>query len=225
MKDKICVIIPTKERLNDFKLFAESWKNTTDGYSDVIVGVDNNDITYDELIKENVYPFMWERVTPKPFLHILNELAVKYCHTYNYVAFLEDEMSFNTPYWETLMINKLKELGDNGIVWANDLINKENLVNMAFMNSNIVQKLGYMCTPGLKTQVADIYWMDLGKKLNSLYYFNDIIIEHRHYITGKRGMDKTSINVDSYLQADRDYHATKEYKDKLEEDYIKLTTS
>jgi hypothetical protein len=223
MEEKIAIIIPTKERLNDFKLFAESWKNTTNGHSVVIVGIDDNDTTYNDLIIENTYPFIWEKVTPKPFLPITNELAVKYCYTYNYVAFLEDEMTFNTLFWEMKIINKIKELGDNGIVWCNDLINHDKVVNMAFMNSKIVQKLGYMVSPGLKTQVADVYWMELGKKLNSLYYFDDIIIEHKHWITGKRLIDKTSIDVDSYLQIDRDYHASQEYKNKLDEDYIKLT--
>jgi hypothetical protein len=224
MEDKICVIIPTRERLNDFKLFAESWKNTTNRYSDVIVGVDNNDNTYDKLIEENVYPFIWERVTPKPFLHILNELAVKYCYTYNYLAFLEDDVTFDSNGWETLIINKIKEIGDTAIVWPNELLNKQNLVGIPFMNSKIIQKLGHMSEPGFNTQVVDLYWLDLAKLLNTYYYFDNVIMEHRHYITGKRSYDNTAILVDSFMNQDRTYYRSEEYRQNLIKDYNTLTT-
>jgi hypothetical protein len=222
MEDKICIILPTRERLNDFILFANSWKETTKGYSHVIAVVDDNDSTYDNLINENTYSFIWEKVTPKPMLHILNEIAVKYCTQYNYMAFMEDDVIIRTPNWETRIINKIKELGKNAIVWCNDLINGEKAVSLAFMNSYIVCKLGHMCIPGLKTMAADVYWKDLGNKLNSLYYFDDIILEHKHYITGKRRYDNTSYIMDSYLQIDRDYYNSQECRNQIEEDYIKL---
>ena len=42
----LCQFIPL------FIIFAKSWKNTTEGLSDVIVGIDNDDLTYEEIKKE-----------------------------------------------------------------------------------------------------------------------------------------------------------------------------
>ena len=74
-KDKILVLIPTKDRLDDFIIFADSWVNTTEGKSDVWVGIDKGDTTYDEI--KDKYPFKYMEITPKPFLEILNEMAIE----------------------------------------------------------------------------------------------------------------------------------------------------
>lgn len=194
MKNKILIILPTKNRLEDFKIFANSWKNTTEGFSDVVVGIDLEDITYDEV--KGDYPFIYEKVNEKTPLSIVNSLAVKYCNEYDYLCFMEDDCNFNTVGWESIFISKLNELGDNGIVWGNDLINGISLVGLPFMNSKIVQKLGYMSPPEVNYLWADHFWITLGRALNSLYYFPEVIVEHRHYSTGKRIKDNISEIID-----------------------------
>jgi hypothetical protein len=191
---KIAVLIPTKDRLEDFIIFADSWMNTTEGKSDVIVGIDIGDETY-EGIKDK-YPFIYEYIEPKPFLDILNELAIKYSDTYDYVGFMEDDCNFNTKGWETIFINKINEIGDNAIVWGNDLLNGGSIVGLPFMNSKLIKKLGYMCPPEIKYLWADHFWKRIGQAVGSLHYFPDVIIEHRHYSTGKREKDLVSEHVD-----------------------------
>jgi hypothetical protein len=192
---KIAVLIPTKDRLEDFIIFADSWVNTTEGHSDVIVGIDIGDETY-EGIKDK-YPFKYVYIEPKPFLDILNELALKYSNEYDYVGFMEDDCNFNTQGWESIFINKINEIGDNAIVWGNDLLNGENIVGLPFMNSKLINKLGYMCPPEIKYLWADHFWKRIGQAVGSLHYFPDVIIEHRHYSTGKREKDEVSEHVDS----------------------------
>ena len=219
---KIVILIPTRERLVDFKLFAESWKNTTEGHSDVIVRIDNDDLTYEEIKKE--FPeFIYEYGERKPFLFLLNDIALKYCNDYEYMGFMEDDCTFNTYGWESIFINKLRNLGNNGIVWGNDLVNYDRLVGMPFMNSNIIKKLGYICPPDIKYLWADNFWKDIGTKLNSLYYFSDVIIEHRHYSKGKRKIDNISKIVDSYLAIDG-YSYSTYINTKFNDDVRKLST-
>lgn len=195
MNGKILIILPTKDRLDDFTIFAESWKRTTEGHSDIVVGIDEGDTTYD--IVKDKYPFTFETTTHTTPLAILNELAVKYCNEYSYICFMEDDCNFNTDGWENIFIHKLEELGDNGIVWGNDLINGASLVGLPFMNSKIIQRLGYMTPPELKYLWADHFWIRLGRVLNSLHYFPDVIVEHRHYSTGKREKDDVSLRIDN----------------------------
>lgn len=198
---KIIILLPTRERLSDFKIFADSWRNTNEGNSDVVVRIDNDDLTY-ETIKHEYPEFIYEYGDRKPFLDLLNELAIKYCENYDYIGFMEDDCNFNTQGWETLFINKLIELGDNGIVWGDDLINHEYIVGLPFMNSKIIKKLGYICPPEIKYLWADHFWKRIGLAMNSLYYFPNVIIEHRHYSTGKRVKDTISDIVDTAGQAD-----------------------
>lgn len=197
---KIAVLIPTKERLEDFIIFADSWVNTTEGKSDVIVGIDMGDETYEGI--KNKYPFIYEYIEPKPFLDILNELAIKYSDEYDYIGFMEDDCNFNTKGWETSFINKIEEIGDNAIVWGNDLLNGGSIVGLPFMNSKIIKKLGYMCPPEIKYLWADHFWKRIGQAVGSLHYFPEIVIEHRHYSTGKREKDEVSEHVDEVGKQD-----------------------
>jgi hypothetical protein len=46
-----------------------------------------------------------------------------------------------------------------------------------------------MAPPKLIHLFMDNFWMTLGLKINSLYYFDDVIIEHLHPYVGKAEMD------------------------------------
>ena len=199
-KNKILVLIPTKDRLDDFIIFANSWVDTTEGKSDVWVGIDVGDSTYDSI--KYKYPFKYIEITPKPFLEILNELAIEGAKEYKYVSFLEDDCIFISKNWESTFIDKLKSIGDYGIVWGNDLLNKDYIVGLPFMDSKIINVLGYMSPPEIKYLWADHFWKRIGNTMGTLHYFKDIIIEHRHYSTGKRDKDSLSIEVDSKGNAD-----------------------
>ena len=196
MINKIAILLPTRNRLEDFKIFAESWRKTTEGLSVVIVRIDNDDNTYDE-IKHDYPEFIYEYGESNPPITLLNELATKYSQMYDYVSYMEDDCNFNTNGWESIFINKINEIGDNGIVWGNDLINKENLVGLPFMNSKIVRCLGHIAPPEIKYLWVDHYWLKLGQALGSLYYFPDVVVEHRHYSTGKRPKDSISEIMDN----------------------------
>jgi len=224
MENKICVLVPTRKRLVDFKLFGDSWMKTTEGKSVVIVAIDYDDDTYDEIINNNTYPFIYERQTSKPILKILNDMAVRYSEQYICVSFIEDDCTYNTAGWETLILNKINEIGDNAIVWCEDLVNHHHIVGIPFMNSNIIRKLGWMACPKFNSLFTDHYWKHLGERLNSLYYFSDIIIEHRHYSKGKRVADETSKKVESesVLAGELQYFRSQQYSDDLNSDVSKL---
>ena len=194
-QDKILIILPTKIRLKDFEIFAESWVKTTEGKSDVLVAINFDDNTYDD-IKEK-YPFIYEKVNPGSVLEILNQMSVKYSKEYKYISFMEDDCNFVTEKWETSFINKLKDIGDYGIVWGDDLVNRDYIVGLPFLDSKIIDVLGYMSPPEIKYLWVDHFWKNLGADLGTLFYFPDIVVEHRHYSTGKRQKDEISVVVDS----------------------------
>jgi hypothetical protein len=198
---KIAILLPTRERPKDFKLCADSWVKYTEGFSDVIVRTDYDDSSVDAMCDE--YGFIHEKGERKPFLQILNDLALKYIE-YDYIAFLEDDCVFMDK-WESTFINKLDELKADkgfGIVWCNDNINKDALVGLPTMTSSIIKALGYMTPPEINYLWADYFWLHIGGALNCLHYFPDLMIEHRHYSTGKRELCKISVAVDTNARSD-----------------------
>lgn len=219
-QDRILIILPTKNRLKDFKIFADSWVKTTEGKSDVVVAIDYDDTTYDDIISE--YPFIYEKVNPSNVLSILNLMSVKYSKEYKYISFMEDDCNFITANWETFFIDKLKDIGDYGIVWGNDLINGENIVGLPFLDSKIIDVLGYMSPPEIKYLWVDHFWKKLGEDLGTLFYFPNIVVEHRHYITGKRQKDKISVIVDSHGTDDMIMYTEKYLKERYDSDLKKL---
>jgi len=219
-QDKILIILPTKNRLEDFKIFAESWVKTTEGKSDVLVVINFDDNTYDD-IKEK-YPFIYERVNPGSVLEILNQMSVKYSKEYKYISFMEDDCNFVTEKWETSFIDKLKEIGDYGIVWGDDLINRDYIVGLPFMDSKIIDVLGYMSPPEIKYLWVDHFWKKLGMDLGTLFYFSNIIVEHRHYSTGKRKKDEISVVVDSNGLSDMESYKNVYLKERYDLDLKKL---
>lgn len=223
MKNKIAVIIPTLKRLKDFIYFADSWKKTTEGLSDVIVGLDINDTTYDDIIKNNVYPeFIYERCQEKSCLGVLNELAVKYADEYICLSFLEDDCAFISNNWESTFLNVINKKGPTAIVWGSDLLNYDKVVGVPFVHSQLVKTLGYMSLPNFKSQYADVYWLQLGQGLNSLYYFHYTVIEHRHFITGKRQRDETALKGGVDSQGETEFYRSEEYRRLLNADIEKL---
>lgn len=208
VQQQICILLPTKNRLEDFRILADSWTATTQGNSIIVLGLDDNDHTYDDIL--GTYPFIVERFPPQPFLSIVNNLATKYCQLYPYIAFMEDDCKFITPGWEEAILAELREHGDNAVVYVNDLINRERLVGLPFIHSTMIKRLGFMSPPGLKAIWFDYFWKDVGVLTNSLHYLPDIVIEHRNYTTGKRAKDQVACDVEAQGLEDvtnnRSYH-------------------
>lgn len=230
MIDKICILTPTRKRPFEFNFFANTWKKTTEGKSVVVVGIDEDDSTYDNLIEKNAFPFIWERNLPGPFLPFLNKLALKYASLYKYIAYIGDDLTFNTLNWETTIINKLDELGKNAIGWVNDghnPVSENNILphncGIPFFNSSIISRLGYVCPLRLKSAAADNYWGNIVKRMpETSYFFKDIIIEHRHYSYGLRSKDQTSIKIEIESGTDWQYFNSEQFYIDVENDVKKL---
>ncbi len=204
MIEQIVWIVPSRKRPEKLKRFLTSWQSCTSGHSVMVIGVDKDDHSYDNL-KIEFSNVIWE-VVESPngsFLQIVNGLAKKYANEYSYIGFNEDDAIFKTPGYEINFIKKLKEIGNHGIVYANDLINKKGRIYFPVMDSAIIQKLGYMVPPILKCMYADDFWRDLGKSLGTVYRFEDIVIQHLHYTRDDNVADEISSVVNSNQEYDR----------------------
>lgn len=183
MKD-ILVILPTRERSEKVKMAIEGWRNTTEGYSNLLLCVDRDDPQAEE------YKNLWEKDMiislgePIKMCPTVNR-AIKLYPDYKYYAFIGDDHVFRTN-WETPMMDAV---GKMGIAYGNDLLQGERLATHCLMTSNITKKIGYMVIPGLIHLYMDNFWMELGRGANCLHYLPDVVVEHMHPGAGKSVMD------------------------------------
>jgi len=207
MKDKILWITPSRKRDQKLRRTLNSWRTTTSGLSDFLVAIDNDDNSYEKTISE-YSDIIWEIGEPikGPFLHLVNRIALKYVDNYRYLGFMEDDVVFQTDGYEEKFINRLKQLGNTGIVYANDLIKKQakrGYIGLPVLNSFILKKLGFYSPPCLKCLCGDIFWRDMAKHLGTYYRFDDILIQHLHWRKDDGVKDEISHSVDSHLGVDK----------------------
>jgi glycosyltransferase involved in cell wall biosynthesis len=206
MKEKILWICPSRKRPERLERLIKSWKNTTTNLSDLLVVIDSDDDSYQELIKK--YPeVIWEITDPVfgSFLHLINSKAVKYSTEYQYIGFMEDDIVFETSGYESRFIKKLKELGKTGIVHAKDGIDKRKFVSIPVVDSYIIRTLGWFAPPCLKSLWADNFWREMATAVGTYYKFEDVVIKHYHYSRDENtSKDETSIIVDNNFYPDKE---------------------
>jgi hypothetical protein len=215
----ILVIVPTRNRNTQHKEFAETFlKNSV--ASDLMFVLDqDNEKNYDRLpgVRYEIYNTQ-SRGIGEP----LNHTAVAYADQYRYIGFMGDDHRTRTSGWDKLMLDEInnKQLS---VAYGNDLLQGEKLPTAILLSSKIIQKLGYMAPPVLKHLWLDQFWLDLGRKLDTLTYFPAIIIEHLHHSVGKSTGDQTYIDATNRLIRRHDRDAYKKYyQEQFEKDIKKL---
>lgn len=206
MKEKILWICPSRKRPERLKRLIESWKKTTSGFSELLIIIDSDDNSYEELIKTYQEP-IWEITEPAfgSFLHLINSKAVKYSTEFRYIGFMEDDIVFETPGYEVKFIKKLKDLGKTGIVHAKDGIDKRKFVSIPVMDSYIIRTLGWFSPPCLKSLWADNFWRQMADYLKTYHKFEDVMIKHYHY-----SRDENTLKDETSSVVDGNYHPDKE---------------
>ena len=126
----------------------------------------------------------------------LNLVANKYADKYETIFFLGDDHLVKTPSWDEYLTKAIAAKG-YGLAYGNDLLQKQNLATAVMMSTNIIRAVGYMAPPKLVHLFMDNYWMILGQRLGTLWYFDNVIIEHLHPIAGKTSWDEQYMEVNS----------------------------
>jgi hypothetical protein len=204
---KLLVIVPTREREVKILHFFEAFKNNS-VLADLCLGLDEDDAhkypKFDNLPSGDI---IYEILPRQGVNGTLNNLAKKYCESYEYIGFLGDDNWVRTHGWDEKLINSIEDL-PYGIAYGNDLIQEDKIPTTVIMNSNIIRTLGFMAPPKIKHMYIDNFWKDLGLGLNSLRYLPDVIIEHMHFSKNKAPIDNMYIftnNSEAFLRDQKEY--------------------
>lgn len=126
----------------------------------------------------------------------LNYAAELECERSDVLGFIGDDHRFRTKGWDRVVSKILSDEG-GGILYADDLAQREQLPTQVFISSSIVRALGWMGLPGAKHLYLDNTWKYLGDQADCLYFVPDVIIEHMHPAYGKGKWDENHIRVNS----------------------------
>lgn len=204
---ELTVIVPSRGRPEAATTLARAFGDTCTAATTLLFAVDDNDPRGREYeAATRVLPFghtVAVNVIHCPstnMVQALNIASVNACVPESWapepanfpapfaVGFMGDDHCPRTYGWDAKYLEALHDLG-TGLVYGDDLLQRQNLPTQVAMTSDIVRALGYMAPAGLTHLYVDNFWRDLGNAAGCLRYLPDVIIEHRHPFVGKAAMD------------------------------------
>ena len=198
---EMLVIVPTRNRPANAARLIESFISTG-ANANLLLCIDDDDPSegdYARLIQQHSKVSAWlgprKRIGPT-----LNDAATYYADEYRIIGFMGDDHLPRTAGWDRRIAEALPS---TGIAYGNDLLQGPNLPTAAFLTSNIVQALGYLCPPGLLHMYLDDAWKAWGDGAGCLQYLGDVIIEHMHPGLGKAEQDASYTESNALMGPDQ----------------------
>lgn len=152
----------------------------------------------------------------------LNAIALKNIYTYETITFMGDDHLVQTDNWDEVLYGPIKDRGF-GLSYGNDSMQGEALPTAVMMSTNLIKILGFMAPHELLHLYMDYFWLDLGKALNAIDYFDCVDIKHVHYGNTEGIWDKTYEEANSSFTVDEDYAAYEKYKkESFSEDILRI---
>lgn len=211
------VIIPSRSRPHNAERAFKQLKELST-ISDLMLATDDDDDSGYSALDGVIH-----EVNPRLRMNgTLNLLANRYAKDYETITFLGDDHMVRTQGWDEKLYAPIKEKG-YGLSYGNDLFQKQNLPTAVMQSTNIIKGQGFFSPPKLIHLYMDNYWKKLGEALKALFYFDDVIIEHMHYLVGKSTVDDlyTEVNSGETYKKDHDtfYHY---FQNEFVQDILKL---
>lgn len=218
----IAIMVPSRGRPDNIRRLQDNMFENCRIDTNIHVFVDDDDPKLDEyreLIGVNLVVGEPSRIGP-----LLNKHAGRLAEEHFIVGFMGDDHAPRTPGWDKVFFDHLTEVG-TGVVYGNDLFQGANLATAVCMTSDIVKVLGYFSLPGAQHLFLDNFWMAIGRGIDRLYYFDDVVIEHIHPAKDKAEWDEVYAKANSSETWAFDEAAYLKYmSDQYHSDIVKLKT-
>jgi len=193
------IIVPSRHRPHNIKELQQSLIDTHT-MSRLFVVVDEDDETLDQYLSlENNFTevLTFERGR-KGMADPLNNAARQLItdERWEYFIFVGDDHRPRTFQWDKVWRTNLDNLV-TGLVYGDDLFQREQLPTAIGMTRSIVEELNGMIPEGFAHLYLDNFWLRLGQDLNAIRYLPETVIEHLHPIAGKGDWDAGYQEVNS----------------------------
>jgi hypothetical protein len=193
------IIVPSRHRPHNIKELQQSLIDT-ETMSRLFVVVDEDDETirdYYDLENNFTKVLTFERGR-KGMADPLNNAArlLVTVKDWQYFIFVGDDHRPRTKHWDEVWRTNLDNLV-TGLVYGDDLFQREQLPTAIGMTRSIVEELNGMIPEGFAHLYLDNFWLRLGQDLNAIRYLPETVIEHLHPIAGKGDWDAGYQEVNS----------------------------
>lgn len=207
MSSGIVVICPSRGRPQNVARLVDSWR-LTDAQADLVVCVDDDDPTLDRYRKLDGFELIVG--APRRFAAWINWLGPELAEQYDIIGMFGDDNVCRTERWDRAVSNAMRPLG---VVWGNDLYQRDRLCTAPFVDAAIVRHLGWMAPPGVEHLYVDDTWMAIGEHLGTLAYLPDVVIEHAHPFACKASWDDVYVAANSEERYAEDRAAFEAWRD------------
>jgi hypothetical protein len=205
-------LVPTRGRPVNAVRLAMQWPETVTAGTRLMFCLDDDDpllplykkAFLDPSLDNNVFGYS---IAPRMRLGgTLNYYAPKVAAgSYDAVGFMGDDHLPRTLGWDKLLQDQLVR---GGVVYGDDTIQHANLPTAVLLDARLIRSLGFMVPPGLVHMYMDNFWRDLGRRLGTLRYVPQAIIEHLHPLAGKAEWDARydEVNAGAVYAADEAFY-------------------
>ena len=175
----LLVICPTRNRPEQLERMYRSFYKTISARTSLILCVDLDDDTeYDHLCTYSIE----ERTTiTKRINNVFNQYP-----NFKYYSIANDDFEYMTVGWDYKMMQK-------GINCPKDPNRDYPFPVTMVIDGDIPRKLGWLQMPTLNHLCGDNVWDTIGKRANCFNYYDDVVVEHHHYLFNKAKVDDTYI--------------------------------
>lgn len=201
----LLVIVPSRGRPHNIRRLQQAWEDTG-ATADLLVPIDDDDPCVDEYPSDITVRGPRQRFGPS-----VNDHAVRAARSgrYKFIGSMGDDHIPRTPGWDAAVCSALEEMSP-GIVYPDDLWQREALSTVVFMSASIINATGSMCPAGLIHMFIDNVWMQWGRLAGCLRYLPEVVIEHMHPHAAKADHDASYLESQALMGPDQERFAAYE---------------
>lgn len=184
MMDKIAIILPVRNnksyRADRLKICLESWKDKTEGLSDMHIIIDEDEVDDFKYLFENKEYNVYVAPTQITLMQKINMFAVDIADSYRFMAFVGDDIIFKTP-WESEFISYLSSV-PAGLAYCNtNDAQRGRLATHPVITTNMIKAVGFYGCPAVHHNFFDNFWMQVCLDLGYIGYNDAIIWDHSRF--------------------------------------------
>jgi hypothetical protein len=191
----LLVLCPTRWRRASLDRFLASFDATREARTELLVITDDDDRGYDDLTLPaygRVAPGRNETCGRKVNRHALPE-----SRSYPAIGFFGDDITFETPGWDRLLLEKMP-----GISYPKDG-RRDDVPESQVVDSRIIQALGWLHEPTMRHFWVDNVLAEIGQANDCIYFRPDVVCTHHHYhADASAARDATYALSEVYVQRD-----------------------
>jgi hypothetical protein len=178
-------ILPSRSRPKNLARFFDAWEKTGASTPGAVL-LDADDAGHYADVK---LPAAWVlEVGPRARFDELYGAFYARHPRLPWYGFLADDVVPLTRGWDTRLVDLA---GRDGLAYGDDLVNGQRHAAHFVLGGELVRAVGWLLLPGVDRLYGDTAWNDLARERGVLRYAPDVVLEHRHFSTGRAPMDVT----------------------------------